>query len=115
MCCHATTDVRGTFRGDMKCGENVYHGDFLLAGCSAGWSMVMLGRTGGCTRGTGGTALIRMDRTSGRPESESESRSESESELEEVEDSVSDRSDESEPVLGGGRFARDSYTPRPKF
>lgn len=60
---------------------------------------------------------MRMDRTSGRPESESESRSESESELEdeEVEDSESDRSEGSESALCEERFARDSYTPRPKF
>jgi hypothetical protein len=50
--------------------------------------MTIFGRLGG-TRGTGGTALIRMESTSGRPESgsesefvpESESESESESEL----------------------------------
>lgn len=95
----------------------MHHEDFLLAGGSDEWSTVMLGRTGGCTRGTGGTALMRMDKTSGRPESESESRSGSESELEdedEVEDSVSDRSEESESEFCA-RFARDSYTPRPKF
>ena len=94
----------------------MHHGDFLLAGGSEEWSMVMLGRTGGCTRGTGGTALMRIERMSGRPESESESRSESESELEdEVEDSVSDGSEESDSALCEGRLARDSYTPRPKF
>lgn len=43
----------------------------------------MLGRLGGgSTRGTGGTALMRMERTSGRPESESEPESDSESVLE---------------------------------
>jgi len=61
-------------------------------------------------RGTGGTAFMRMDRTSGllKPEPESES------ELE-AEDSVSDEADESESELWGERLAWDSYTPSPRF
>lgn len=70
--------------------------------------MTIFGRLGaGGRRGTGGTALMRMERTSGRSESESESESESDSpDSSESESEESGESDES---------GRDSYTPSPRF